>query len=179
MPSTHRTRTWSARWPTSTSPAFDPRAVFGYPCRPSRGRAAAARPAHNPKVGGSNPSPATNSEVIPEPRVPTTRGSFFSNRRRLMTDQPMLDTLPPSLPEDLRAFLECRGDRATIANGPVEWVEIPPNVRGMLGGATRPELTVAPGSSPSTAIFTVKAGWVSATLPASVTGGKLAIDTSK
>ena len=96
-----------------------------------------------------------------------------------MTDQPMLDTLPPSLPEDLRAFLECRGDRATIANGPVEWVEIPPNVRGMLGGATRPELTVAPGSSPSTAIFTVKAGWVSATLPASVTGGKLAIDTSK
>jgi len=96
-----------------------------------------------------------------------------------MTDQSMLDALPPNLPEDLRAFLACRGDRATIANGPVEWVEIPPNVRGMLGGASRPELTVAPGQSPSTAVLTVKAGWVSATLPASVAGGRLVIDTSK
>ena len=96
-----------------------------------------------------------------------------------MTDQSMLEALPANLPEDLRAFLECRGDRATIANGPVDWVEIPANVRGMLGGASRPELSVKPGPSPTTAVVTVKAGWVSATLPASVTGGKLAIDTSK
>ena len=29
----------------------------------SRGRAAVARRAHNPEVGGSNPSPATNQEL--------------------------------------------------------------------------------------------------------------------
>jgi len=96
-----------------------------------------------------------------------------------MTDRPLLDRLPPNLPEDLRAFLECRADRATIASGPVEWVEIPPNVRGMLGGATRPELTVTPGPAPATAFLQVKVGWVSATLPAMVRDGKLAVDTSK
>ena len=96
-----------------------------------------------------------------------------------MTDRPLLDQLPPNLPEDLRAFLECRADRATIANGPVDWIEIPPNVRGMLGGASRPELAIRPGPAPATAFLTVKAGWVSATLPARVRGGKLAIDTSK
>ena len=91
----------------------------------------------------------------------------------------MLDDLPPSIPEDLRAFLDCRVDQATIANGPVTWVEIPANVRGMLGGATHPELTVSPGSAPATAVLQVKAGWVKATLPASVVEGRLAIDTSK
>jgi hypothetical protein len=96
-----------------------------------------------------------------------------------MTDRPLLDQLPPNLPEDLRAFLDCRADRATIANGPVTWVEIPPNVRGMLGGVTRPELTVTPGNAPGSATLKVKAGWVSATLPAIVRDGKLAIDTSK
>ena len=96
-----------------------------------------------------------------------------------MADRSLLDELPPNLPEDLRAFIECTGDRATIANGPVAWVEIPPNVRGMLGGAARPELTIVAGKAPSTAVITVKAGWVSATLPASVLDGRLAIDTSK
>ena len=96
-----------------------------------------------------------------------------------MADQSLLEELPPNLPEDLRAFIECTGDRATIANGPVEWVEIPPNVRGMLGGATRPELSVVAGQAPGTATLTVKAGWVSATLTATVRDGTLAIDTSK
>jgi hypothetical protein len=96
-----------------------------------------------------------------------------------MADPTLLDDLPPNLPDDLRAFIECTGDRATIANGPVEWVDIPPNVRGMLGGATRPDLTVVQGQKPGTAVLTVKAGWVSATLTATVADGKLAIDTSK
>ena len=96
-----------------------------------------------------------------------------------MADPSLLDDLPPNLPADLRAFVECTGDRATIANGPVEWVDIPPNVRGMLGGAVRPELTVVAGRAPGTAVITVKAGWVSATLPASVVDGHLRIDTSK
>src|SRR5215218_7702628 len=146
----------------------------------SRGGAAAARRAHNPKVGGSNPSPATKLEVIPEPRVPTTRGSFFFQPRGVaITSDQLLDALPPNLPPDLRAFLECTGDVATIANGPVPWVEIPANVRGMLGGATHPDLQVSPGSTPSTAMLLIKAGWVSATLTATVTDGRLSIDTSK
>ena len=49
----------------------------------------------------------------------------------------------------------------------------------MLGGATQPALQVTPGTAPSTAILVIKAGWVSATLPAAVVDGKLAIDTSK
>ena len=96
-----------------------------------------------------------------------------------MAGDPLLDDLPPNLPEDLRDFLECTGDVATIANGPVPWVEIPPNVRGLLGGAAHPELHVTPGSAPSTAILRVTAGWVAATLPAAVVDGRLSIDTSK
>jgi len=96
-----------------------------------------------------------------------------------MADDTLLDDLPPNLPPDLRAFLECTGDVATIANGPIEWVEIPANVRGLLGGAARPELQVSPGPTPSSAILQVRAGWVSATLPAAVVDGRLQVDTSK
>ncbi len=95
-----------------------------------------------------------------------------------MTGDSLLDGVAPALPEDLRAFLECRTDTATIRNGPIEWLEIPQNVKAMLGGKS-PELKVAAGQAPGTAILTVKAGWVGATLPASVVGGKLAVDTSK
>jgi hypothetical protein len=96
-----------------------------------------------------------------------------------MTGEPLLDQLPSNLPEDLRAFLECTADRATIRNGPVTWVEIPASARGMLGGAAHPELTVTPGPAAGTAYLQVKAGWVSARLPAMVAGGRLKIDTSK
>jgi len=96
-----------------------------------------------------------------------------------MADDTLLDDLPPNLPPDLRAFLECTGDVATIANGPIEWVEIPVNVRGLLGGAARPELQVSPGPTPSSAILQVRAGWVSANLPAAVVDGRLRVDTSK
>jgi hypothetical protein len=91
----------------------------------------------------------------------------------------LLDDLPPNLPADLRAFLECTGDVATIANGPIAWVEIPANIRGLLGGAARPELKITPGSGPSSALLQVRAGWVSATLPAAVVDGRLRVDTSK
>ena len=96
-----------------------------------------------------------------------------------MAGDPLLDDLPPNLPEDMRAFLACTGDVATIANGPVAWVEIPANVRGLLGGAVHPELHMTPGSAPSTAILRVTAGWVAASLPAAVVDGRLSIDTSK
>jgi hypothetical protein len=95
-----------------------------------------------------------------------------------MTDQPLLDGVAPSLPEDLRGFLDCTVDTATIRNGPIEWLEIPSNVRAMLGGKS-PELQVAPGSGPGTAVLTIRAGWIGATLPAAVVSGRLSIDTSK
>ena len=96
-----------------------------------------------------------------------------------MTGDSLLDGVAPELPEDLRAFVECTADTATIRNGPVTWVEIPSNLRGMLGGATSPELTVTPGAAAGTATLVVKAGWVSATLPAAVVAGRLLVDTSK
>lgn len=96
-----------------------------------------------------------------------------------MPGDSLLDDLPPNLPDDLRAFLQCTGEEATIANGPVAWVEIPPNVRGLLGGAAHPVLDVLPGSTPSTATLRVTAGWVAATLPATIADGRLSIDTSK
>ena len=96
-----------------------------------------------------------------------------------MSGDTLLDHLPPNLPADLRAFVDCTGDVATIANGPIAWVEIPPNVRGMLGGAAQPELDVSPGPEPGSALLQIRAGWVSATLLASVVEGRLTIDTSK
>jgi hypothetical protein len=96
-----------------------------------------------------------------------------------MSGDTLLDHLPPNLPADLRAFLDCTGDVATIANGPIEWVEIPANVRGLLGGASQPELQITPGPGPNSALLQVRAGWVSATLAASVVAGRLTIDTSK
>ena len=96
-----------------------------------------------------------------------------------MASDPLLDDLPASLPEDLRAFLECTGEVAMIANGPVTWVEIPASARGMLGGAAHPELTITAGPVAGTAYLQVRAGWVSARLPAMVSGGRLKIDTSK
>jgi hypothetical protein len=96
-----------------------------------------------------------------------------------MAGDNLLEDLPPNLPADLRAFLDCTGDVATIANGPIDWVEIPANVRGMLGGAARPEPAITPGRGPSSALLRVRAGWVSATLPASVVDGRLTVNTSK
>jgi hypothetical protein len=95
-----------------------------------------------------------------------------------MTDQPLLDDIAAALPEDLRAFLDCQADTATIRNGPIEWLEIPQNVRAMLGGKS-PELKIAAGSGPGTAVLNIRAGWIGATLPAAVVGGRLTIDTSK
>lgn len=86
--------------------------------------------------------------------------------------------LPDSLPQDLRDFIECRSDSATIANGPVTWVQLPDAATGLLGKAA-PELTVTPGEAVGTATLRVKIGFMSVTLPTSVAGGRLAIDTSK
>ena len=91
----------------------------------------------------------------------------------------VLSPLPDGLPEDLRDFLECRTASATIANGPIEWVQLPDAATSFLGGAKKPELTVRPGAAPDVAILDIKVGFLSVSLPASVADGKLSVDTSK
>ncbi len=86
--------------------------------------------------------------------------------------------LPDTLPQDLRDFIECRADSATIANGPVAWVQLPDAASGILGKAA-PELTITPGEPAGTATLRVKIGFMSVTLPTAVVDGKLTIDTSK
>lgn len=90
-----------------------------------------------------------------------------------------LPPLPDGLPDDLRAFLECRTPSATIANGPIDWIVLPAAATSFLGGATKPELTVRPGPTPDGAILDIKVGFLSVSLPASVVDLKLAVDTSK
>ena len=87
--------------------------------------------------------------------------------------------LPDGLPEDLRAFIECRADTATITNGPLDWVRIPEGAAGFLGGDGKPELAIRPGEPPGSAILDIRLGWLAVSLPARVEDGRLEIDTSK
>lgn len=90
----------------------------------------------------------------------------------------LLDALPPELPDDLRDFLECRGDRATLVNGPVTWVAIPPGARSLVGDGP-PVLEIEPGSTPTSATLRLALGWLKVALPAAVIDGRLVIDTRK
>jgi hypothetical protein len=97
-----------------------------------------------------------------------------------MTDPsiPSPPPLPEGLPAPLRDFIECRTTTATIENGPLTWIALPPEARGFLGGKP-PVLDIQPGPAPGTATLRVSAGFISASLPASVANGRLSIDTSK
>ena len=87
---------------------------------------------------------------------------------------------PPTCPRTCRASWSAPATSRSIRNGPVAWVEIPPNVRGLLGGAAQPGAHRSRRARRrSTAILRVKAGWVAATLPAPSSTGRLSIDTSK
>ena len=71
-------------------PAARPRSGRRIP-NPSRGGAAAARWAHNPKVGGSNPSPATTQHTA-EASVPIEGvGAFCISRRSFATAIKMIE----------------------------------------------------------------------------------------
>ena len=87
--------------------------------------------------------------------------------------------LPPNVPDELRAFVECRVDVTTIANGPLTWVEIPSGAKAFLGRDAGASIHARPGPSPDSAILDVAVGSIKVALPASVVGGKLAIDTRK
>lgn len=87
--------------------------------------------------------------------------------------------LPDGLPDDLRAFIECRADAATITNGPLDWVRIPDGAAGFLGGDGKPELSIKPAEPAGSAILDIRLGWLAVSLPARVEDGRLEIDTSK
>jgi len=107
-----------------------------------------------------------------------TSGSASPQGRDTQAAASQPPPLPDSLPQDLRDFIECRSDSTTIENGPVTWVQLPDAATGLLGKAA-PELTITPGQVAGTASLKVKIGFMSITLPTTVAGGKLAIDTSK
>jgi hypothetical protein len=96
----------------------------------------------------------------------------------VVTAGSVLDALPPELPDDLRAFLECRADRATLTAGPVTWVRIPPGARGLVGEGP-PVLEIQPGSTSTSATLRLSLGWLTVALPAAVSDGRLVIDTGK
>lgn len=86
--------------------------------------------------------------------------------------------IPEGLPPELRDFVECRSTSATLANGPMTWLELPPEARGFLGGKP-PVLDIRPRGAPGEATLNIKAGFISVSVPAAVANGRLSIDTSK
>ena len=86
--------------------------------------------------------------------------------------------LPAGVPQELRDFVECRATTATLANGPMTWLEIPSEARGFLGGKP-PVLDIRPTGKPGESTLSIKAGFISVSLPAVVSGGRLSINTSK
>ncbi len=95
-----------------------------------------------------------------------------------MTDPIKAPELPASLPNELRSFVECTTDTVTIKDGPQDWVSLPDAAGGFLPKDTKPQLTITPGSQPATASIRIKVGFISAQLPASVSDGRLVIDTT-
>jgi hypothetical protein len=84
--------------------------------------------------------------------------------------------LPAATPQDLRDFVECRAASVTIKDGPQAWVSLPAEARNLLFGNPKPDLRIRPGPTPEAATIEVKISFVSVSLPASITSGRLAID---
>jgi hypothetical protein len=83
-------------------------------------------------------------------------------------------SLPDEVPDEIRDFVACRATSLTLKDGELAWVPL-----GRLPIPGKPSLSIVPGDQPGTATLTVSLGWVfSASVRASVTDGRLAIDTS-
>lgn len=89
-----------------------------------------------------------------------------------------MSDLPDQLPHDWRDFAECRANEVTIANGPIEWVELPDGARGLLGNS-KPVLTVSPGAAPGSAAVKVTIGPFSVDATLSVVDGRLSVDDAR
>lgn len=90
--------------------------------------------------------------------------------------------LPANLPQDLRDFIECRADVVRIANGPVDWIDVPEEARQAFGKDTKAQVQITPGAGTNTDVATadlkISVGPLSATVPMAIHDGKLLIDSS-
>ena len=83
--------------------------------------------------------------------------------------------LPATAPIELREFIECKRASVTITSGPLDWLPLPPDIKDF---APTPKLDLTPGASPGTGTMTIDLTVTSFTLPVSVVGGDLQIDSS-
>jgi hypothetical protein len=91
---------------------------------------------------------------------------------------PKAPQLPPEAPEDLRDFLECKSAKVTLKDGNLSWLPLPPEIKDFVPEGAKPDLAIEPGATPGTASIKVSLGPISLSLPASVSGGQLTVDTS-
>ena len=83
--------------------------------------------------------------------------------------------LPPDLPEDLRAFVECRVARVELRSGKAPWIPVPPVLRHTVGLFVRPSASISPLPDPGHAHVGVKWALVDLEMVASVESGRLAL----
>jgi hypothetical protein len=86
--------------------------------------------------------------------------------------------LPVEVPADLRDFVECRATSVTVRDGPQAWVTLPDQATGFVPKGSKPELRITPGSAAGSATVEVRVAFVAVRLSATVTAGRLSIDTS-
>jgi hypothetical protein len=98
--------------------------------------------------------------------------------RAVMADPIKAPELPASVPDDLRRFVDCTADAVTISDGPQAWVSLPAEASAWLSKDAKPDLRITAGSQPGAATITVKVGFISASLAASVSEGRLVIATN-
>ena len=91
---------------------------------------------------------------------------------------PTAPQLPPEAPEDLRDFLECKSAKVALKDGNLSWLPLPPEIKDFVPEGAKPDLAIEPGATPGTASIKVSLGPISLSLPASVSGGQLTVDTS-
>ena len=91
---------------------------------------------------------------------------------------PQAPNLPANVPKGLRDFIECRERSVDLKDGPVDWVDLPPEIAAILPKGTKPKLSIIPGSAPGTATIKVSLAFISIELPAAISNGVLSIDTS-
>jgi hypothetical protein len=86
--------------------------------------------------------------------------------------------LPAEAPADLRDFVECRATSVTVRDGPQAWVTLPDQATAFVPKTSKPELRITQGLGAGSATVEVRVAFVAVSLSATVTAGRLSIDTS-
>ena len=90
--------------------------------------------------------------------------------------------LPKGAPDDLRAFLECKGASVTFKDGSLPWLSlsgvVPDDLKDFVPAGAAPSLSITAGPGAGATIG-ISVGDVSvASVPASISNGQLSVDTS-